>query len=141
MQYWSAIVYNAEIAVKFSELPCIQNYPDLPYTSAATTVPIRDSKHTCIASCRNQNCITNECFLLCKRAARGAWHVHETNQVQISGQDLGPVDLWLTRPACCLATQGDFRIWTRFLRKYVYFRFINAGVNPYCTLAQCMIER
>jgi len=31
VQYWSAIVYNAEVAVKFSELPCIQNYPDLPY--------------------------------------------------------------------------------------------------------------
>ena len=30
MKYWSAIVYNAEVAVKFSELPCIQNYPDLP---------------------------------------------------------------------------------------------------------------
>ena len=31
-------------------------------------IPIRDSKHTCIASCRNQNCITNECFLLCTSA-------------------------------------------------------------------------
>ena len=33
MQYWSAVVYNAEVAVKFSELPSIQNYPDLPYPS------------------------------------------------------------------------------------------------------------
>jgi len=31
LQYWSTIVYNAEVAVKFSELPCIQNYLDLPY--------------------------------------------------------------------------------------------------------------
>ena len=31
VQYWSAVVYNAEVAVKFSELPSIQNYPDLPY--------------------------------------------------------------------------------------------------------------
>ena len=31
MQYWSAVVYNAEVAVKFSELPSIQNYPELPY--------------------------------------------------------------------------------------------------------------
>ena len=29
MQYWSAIVYNAEVAVKFSELPCIQKLPRL----------------------------------------------------------------------------------------------------------------
>ena len=35
VQYWSAIVYNAEVAVKFSELPCIQNYPDLPYSPRA----------------------------------------------------------------------------------------------------------
>ena len=25
---------------------------------------------------------------------------------------------------------GDFRIWTRFLRKYVYFRVINIDFNP-----------
>ena len=34
----------------------------------------------------------------------------------------------------------DFRIWTRFLRKHVHFRVIHADINPYCTLAQCMIE-
>ena len=32
--YWSAVVYNAEVVVKFSELPSIQNYPDLPYCIA-----------------------------------------------------------------------------------------------------------
>ena len=36
MQYWSAVVYNAEVAVKFSELPSIQNYPDLPYSRGWT---------------------------------------------------------------------------------------------------------
>ena len=30
---------------------------------------------------------------------------------------------------------SDVRIWTWFLRKYVYFRVINADVNPYCKLA------
>ena len=43
VQYWSAIVYNAEVAVNFSELPClvfritlpsIQNYPDLPHCNS-----------------------------------------------------------------------------------------------------------
>ena len=29
-QYWSAVVYNAEVVVKFSVLPSIQNYPELP---------------------------------------------------------------------------------------------------------------
>ena len=32
------------------------------------------------------------------------------------------------------ASTGDFRIWTRFLRKYVYFRVMNIDFNPYCTL-------
>jgi len=45
---------------------------------------------------------------------------------------------WL--PWLLTGNSGDFRIWTRFLRKYVYFRIINADVNPYCTLAQCMMR-
>ena len=28
---------------------------------------------------------------------------------------------------------GDFRIWTRFLRKYVYFRVIRLDFNPWAT--------
>ena len=35
VQYWSAVVYNAEVAVKFSELPSIQNYPELPYYNSS----------------------------------------------------------------------------------------------------------
>ena len=31
VQYWSAVIYSAVVSVKFSELPSIQNYPDLPY--------------------------------------------------------------------------------------------------------------
>ena len=34
---------------------------------------------------------------------------------------------------------GDFRIWTRFLRRYVYFRVISIHFNPYCMHAHCMI--
>ena len=34
-EYWSAIiVHNTEVAVEFSELPSIQNYPNLPYDHA-----------------------------------------------------------------------------------------------------------
>ena len=32
-----------------------------------------------------------------------------------------------------VATAGDFRIWTRFLRKYVYFRVIRLDFNPWAT--------
>ena len=39
------------------------------------------------------------------------------------------------------STDCDFRIWTWFLRKYVYFRVINADINPYCTLAQSGYEK
>ena len=38
--------------------------------------------------------------------------------------------------------RGDFRIWTRFLRRYVYFRVISIHFNPYsgyCMHAHCMI--
>ena len=34
---------------------------------------------------------------------------------------------------------GDFRIWTRFLRRCVYFRVISDYFNPYCMHAHWMI--
>ena len=32
---------------------------------------------------------------------------------------------------------GDFRIWTRFVQKYVYFRVINVDFNPWAAADLC----
>ena len=47
---------------------------------------------------------------------------------------------WNGRRTDNFCNEGDFRIWTRFLRKYVYFRVTNIDFNPYyCKLAYCLI--
>jgi len=54
VQYWSAVVYKAEVVVKFSV--AIQNYPDLIYLSSQAKTVTVFSIHGCCIWCKPNHC-------------------------------------------------------------------------------------